>query len=252
LTPESGAVDAAHIARKKRDFRAVYGASRARTGDLLGAIQALSQLSYSPLSASRRSGARQQSLVGEQERAGAVWFAGAMGLLDDAIRDHLELKRLRGADPGEVAREQHEALDAGSEDMPAGEDGGLATSLESPDSEADHESAPLGATPAVELLGPMAPGDPDPGSPGAPDPEGANVGQETAELDMQSLLDDQTAAGPEHDSTEGTAGAGSTENGPSEGVHGEDALEGDVPGELTSDTRAGAGEHNQAVGGAGP
>ena len=25
-----------------------YGASRARTGDLLGAIQALSQLSYSP------------------------------------------------------------------------------------------------------------------------------------------------------------------------------------------------------------
>jgi len=27
-----------------------------------------------------------------------------MGLLDDAIRDHLELKRRRGADPGEVAR----------------------------------------------------------------------------------------------------------------------------------------------------
>ncbi|MGO9819082.1 MAG: hypothetical protein ACLPTJ_00340, partial [Solirubrobacteraceae bacterium] len=34
-----------------------------------------------------------------------------MGLLDEAIRDHLELKRLRGADPGEVAREQREALD---------------------------------------------------------------------------------------------------------------------------------------------
>jgi hypothetical protein len=34
-----------------------------------------------------------------------------MGLLDDAIRDHLELKRRRGADPGEVAREQHEALE---------------------------------------------------------------------------------------------------------------------------------------------
>jgi hypothetical protein len=33
-----------------------------------------------------------------------------MGLLDDAIRDHLELKRRRGADPGEVAREQSEAL----------------------------------------------------------------------------------------------------------------------------------------------
>ena len=34
-----------------------------------------------------------------------------MGLLDDAIREHLELKRRRGADPEEVAREQREALD---------------------------------------------------------------------------------------------------------------------------------------------
>jgi hypothetical protein len=34
-----------------------------------------------------------------------------MGLLDDAIREHLELKRLRGADPSEVARAQREALE---------------------------------------------------------------------------------------------------------------------------------------------
>jgi hypothetical protein len=33
-----------------------------------------------------------------------------MGDLDDAIREHLELKRRRGADPDEVAREEHEAL----------------------------------------------------------------------------------------------------------------------------------------------
>ncbi|MBV8989497.1 MAG: hypothetical protein JO321_14440 [Solirubrobacterales bacterium] len=33
-----------------------------------------------------------------------------MGLLDDAIRDHLDLKRRRGADPGEIARLEHEAL----------------------------------------------------------------------------------------------------------------------------------------------
>ena len=33
-----------------------------------------------------------------------------MGLLDDAIREHLELKRRHGADPGEVARLEHEAL----------------------------------------------------------------------------------------------------------------------------------------------
>jgi hypothetical protein len=34
-----------------------------------------------------------------------------MGELDEAIREHLELKRRRGADPAEVAREEQEALD---------------------------------------------------------------------------------------------------------------------------------------------
>jgi hypothetical protein len=35
-----------------------------------------------------------------------------MGLLDDAIREHLELKRKRGADPGEVERQEREVLGA--------------------------------------------------------------------------------------------------------------------------------------------
>jgi hypothetical protein len=35
-----------------------------------------------------------------------------MGLLDDAIREHLELKRRHGADPGEVERQEREALGA--------------------------------------------------------------------------------------------------------------------------------------------
>src|SRR5436853_442662 len=33
-----------------------------------------------------------------------------MGLLDDAIREHLELKRRRGADAGELSRAESEAL----------------------------------------------------------------------------------------------------------------------------------------------
>ncbi len=33
-----------------------------------------------------------------------------MGLLNDAIREHLELKRLRGVDPSEMAREEQDAL----------------------------------------------------------------------------------------------------------------------------------------------
>ena len=35
-----------------------------------------------------------------------------MGLLDDAIREHLELKRRHGADPNEVTRQEREALGA--------------------------------------------------------------------------------------------------------------------------------------------
>jgi len=34
-----------------------------------------------------------------------------VGLLDDAIREHLELKLRNGADPELVAQEEHEALD---------------------------------------------------------------------------------------------------------------------------------------------
>jgi hypothetical protein len=38
-----------------------------------------------------------------------------MGLLDDAIREHLELKRRHGADPGDVERQEREALGAARE-----------------------------------------------------------------------------------------------------------------------------------------
>ncbi|MGA2470462.1 MAG: hypothetical protein ABSG64_07210 [Solirubrobacteraceae bacterium] len=49
-----------------------------------------------------------------------------MGDLDDAIREHLELKRLHGADPHEVARLEHEALGA----VPRGEDAAFALPVE--------------------------------------------------------------------------------------------------------------------------
>ena len=58
-----------------------------------------------------------------------------MGLLDDAIREHLELKRKHGADPDEVTRQEQEALgpatrrgefahpgEAGGGDEPAGDE----------------------------------------------------------------------------------------------------------------------------------
>jgi hypothetical protein len=49
-----------------------------------------------------------------------------MGLLDDAIREHLELKRRRGADPDEVARQENEALGDPRAPAPEAEDGAFA------------------------------------------------------------------------------------------------------------------------------
>ncbi len=43
-----------------------------------------------------------------------------MGLLDDAIREHLELKRRAGADAMDVARQEREALGPGGRPEPVG------------------------------------------------------------------------------------------------------------------------------------
>jgi len=58
-----------------------------------------------------------------------------MGLLDDAIREHLELKRRRGADPGEVAREEAEALGPVQR-------GAAAAEAEPPEAGPEHEPEP--------------------------------------------------------------------------------------------------------------
>jgi hypothetical protein len=104
-----------------------------------------------------------------------------MGLLDDAIRDHLELKRRRGADPGEVAHEERAALDpvfpaeqplaketvSPEDDVP---DAGHGETWEEPltDEEAQPASAPSQHAGAENVL---------------------PAGEETAELDMQAVLD---------------------------------------------------------------
>src|SRR5205807_10578087 len=47
-----------------------------------------------------------------------------MGLLEDAIREHLDLKRRRGADPEDVERAEHEALGPARRDPFENGDGG--------------------------------------------------------------------------------------------------------------------------------
>ncbi len=110
-----------------------------------------------------------------------------MGLLDEAIREHLELKRRRGGDPTEIAREEHEALAPVFGEAPASADGTPpAPAEESPPAEDPAYAEPNGH-----------PEDRQPAE--LPRAEGfSSVGQETAELDMQSVLGSQELHTEEH------------------------------------------------------
>ena len=123
-----------------------------------------------------------------------------MGLLDDAIREHLELKRRRGADPGEVAREQREALDSAAE-RKAASAGDVATD--------PPEAAPGDtATDSREINGDgtSTVGDLGEGRALAQTAHVATAG-ETAELDMSSVLDGDGDA-EDLSAPPGEAGAG--------------------------------------------
>src|SRR3954453_3603734 len=99
-----------------------------------------------------------------------------MGLLDDAIKEHLELKRKRGADAEEVARLEQEALGppqrgefAGAA-APAAPDEPAAVVADAP-AEAPAEEA---AAPAPEPVAPEPEPEPEPESDPEPEP-GARV-----------------------------------------------------------------------------
>jgi hypothetical protein len=99
-----------------------------------------------------------------------------MGLLDDAIREHLELKRRHGADAAEVARQEREALgparrtaeDERAPEGPAAETSGAAEAgAADPAAEADdlvvrefepHERPPLPDAEPSSAAGPPAAG----------------------------------------------------------------------------------------------
>jgi hypothetical protein len=100
-----------------------------------------------------------------------------MGLLDDAIREHIELKRLRGADPSEVARQERDALGPVVRERDA----------EVPGAEEDDADRQEIAVEDHALAKDDSANTPEP----ARGPDFANVGQETAELDMRTVLDEQ-------------------------------------------------------------
>jgi hypothetical protein len=93
-----------------------------------------------------------------------------MGLLDEAIREHLELKRRSGADPTAMAREEREVLEPG-----------FADDQVLPDGDMDHGLDALASPPPEEAV--EAHQSPDTGL-----EDFSSVGQDTAELDMRSVL----------------------------------------------------------------
>jgi hypothetical protein len=87
-------------------------------------------------------------------RRGSSLFFRRMGLLDDAIREHLELKRRHGADPGEVERQEREALGAARERGEFARPDGAA---------ADEPSEPESGAP-FDVEEPREFGEPEPGA----------------------------------------------------------------------------------------
>ena len=112
-----------------------------------------------------------------------------MGLLDDAIREHLELRRRHGADPSEVVSKEHEAL-------------GPAVPRSANEVPADADDDARFAAELVTGRGDMTAEDRRPerretrgSNRGSDDPY---LSQETVELDMRALLDEDASAGVGH------------------------------------------------------
>jgi hypothetical protein len=153
-----------------------------------------------------------------------------MGLLDDAIREHLELKRRRGADPGEVAREQREALDVVPRDPATeleedGQDGPVAES----DTQGNAPVAAPGVAPvaAVPVEDDAAQASQSEGA------AGADV-DETAELDMRTVLGPDEQGGPIERAPRHEAAAEDPERREADAAsEEEDSLEWEVPGDDT-------------------
>lgn len=91
-----------------------------------------------------------------------------MGLLDDAIHEHLELKRLRGADPSEVIREEREAFGTALRVEGAAPTEHV-TDFEEPSATQEGR--------AVDVVEAHA------------DPDLPHLNQETVELDMRAVLE---------------------------------------------------------------
>jgi hypothetical protein len=118
-----------------------------------------------------------------------------MGLLDDAIREHLELKRQHGADPAEVERQEHEALGAPrqAEFAATPDEGGSPAPVDEP--VAADEPAPV----------PLEGDEPD--EPVAEAQAPVDAGEEREPFDIEALEDEVPPQEPELPAPGAEAGA---------------------------------------------
>jgi hypothetical protein len=156
-----------------------------------------------------------------------------MGLLDEAIRDHLDLKRRRGADPTEIAREEREALEPvfPGEAQPAQPEDLLGTPAAAAQPEDLLEMPEAAAQPVSGSLAPEVAAAPAvPGAAAEPEhPDGAlsTLGQETAELDMRAHMAGDApadAASGEEDLLEWEEPSAASVETPSEQIPGQERL----------------------------
>jgi hypothetical protein len=159
-----------------------------------------------------------------QTRARAQYGLRAqMGLLDDAIREHLELKRLRGADPGAVAREEQDALG------PVRREG-----------EAEHG----GQSGGEGMVSPGAGGAFFPDSESSPATDSSTVAQETIEINMEAELAAGTDSGHEQEATRPKRAAPVTHPAHTHATT-EESLEWEVPSDRSDESAGGAGSEDE-------
>jgi hypothetical protein len=131
-----------------------------------------------------------------------------MGLLDDAIREHLELKRLRGADPGDVAREEDAAL-------------GRVHRRDEPEE-------PEPAAPHQDHIETTRPDESLPQAVGTHPQSHSSAGQETVEINMEAEL---AGSGPEHGASSSVVDTAPVAHHTEEQASSADSLEWEMPGD---------------------
>jgi hypothetical protein len=161
-----------------------------------------------------------------------------MGSLEEAIREHLELKRLRGADPAEVAREQRDALDPPTGEHPA-------ASTEGPAAPEDDGTDPPAGAPQAEPADPDHPSD-APTASAAEDLPAA--GQETAELDMRAVLQERPASASDNVAPVGPIGAGQARASSSPAPGDGDSLDWEQPARSSGEDTEEAGQGSHPLG----